>query len=267
MLDCVSAPHTHTHMSQLSVPSRPPGARVGCHTLFSSTPLAFFHLHHPSVKYTGTKLIHNFTSAGFIYMTEVTCKSCTHSSPACSYCILLYGTIMIWQAGLGSPLLSSPLAEYINAAYITGLLKQTDRYLIWEANPKQYTPTPLSWLSWLYNWLTDCSAGEKQWGSKALMPRCRLLIHFDCQQSSLILWSPLIPVGIDCVEYLSVLYHTHLPAFLSTSAFPSQPTPFMDASLSFPCRFLSITTPSISYQCINNISQNTTAFQETEQHF
>lgn len=47
------------------------------------------------------------------------------------------------------------------------------------------------------------------------MPGCRLLIHLDCQQWSLILWSPSIPAGIDCAEYLRGKYHA--PAFLSLS--------------------------------------------------
>lgn len=100
---------THTHMSQLSVPSTPPGAWPGCHTLFSSDPQAFAHLYYPSVQYGGIQLIQRW---------------------------LLQGSSM-WQRGM--LLLSSPVAEYIMLP-ITGLLKRTDRYLIWEANPKQYTP-------------------------------------------------------------------------------------------------------------------------------
>lgn len=154
-----------------------------------------------------------------------------------SYCILFYGTIIISQTGLWSPLLSFPPAEYMNAANIPGLLRRTDRYLIWEANPKQYTL--LSWLSWLYNWLT-----ETQWGSEALMPRSRLLIHSDCQQWSLILWSLSMPVHIDCIESIPVQYLTHLPAFLALS----QPSP---AFFLFRCR----SPLPDSHQCISRIRQ------------
>lgn len=180
--------------SELSVPSRPPGARPGCHILFFSHPLAFIHRHCPSVQYTKIQIIHRLILEG-----SSTRQRCLYPSPA------FYGTIIIPQTGLGSPPLSSLVAEYINAANITGLLKQTDRYLLWEANPKQYTP--LSWLSWLYNWRTHWLT-ETQWGLEALVPRCRLLIHLDGQQWSLILWSPCISVGIDCVEYLRTVSHT-----------------------------------------------------------
>lgn len=47
------------------------------------------------------------------------------------------------------------------------------------------------------------------------MPKRGPFIHLACQQWSLILWSLRIPVGADCVEDLSVQYHTHLPVLPS----------------------------------------------------
>lgn len=111
---------------------------------------------------------------------------------------------------------------------------------IWfEKQIQNNAPPPVyGWAGCITDWLTDwllCSAaGEKQWGSEALMPKRRPFIHLACQQWSLILWSPRIPVGADCVEDLSVQYHTHLPVLPSPE----------DLRLSHSCSFSTLSSLS-----------------------
>lgn len=63
------------------------------------------------------------------------------------------------------------------------------------------------------------------------MPRCRLLIHLNCQQWSLILWLLLIQAGIDYVHYLSIQYQRRHPGFLPLA-------PVFDSALLLPPAFL-----------------------------
>lgn len=146
MLNCVSAPNTHSYVT--AVCSRHPGARPRCHTLFSSHPLAFIHRHYPSIQYIGTQDYSQIAVPGWS-----TWRGGLNSSP-CSYCILFYGTIIISQTGFGSPHLSFAVAEYISVANITGLLKQTVIYLILRIKSKTIHP-PL--MAELVVSQTDCS--------------------------------------------------------------------------------------------------------------
>lgn len=129
---CVSTSHTLICHNCLFL-ARPPGARPGCHTLFSSCPRAFTYGYYPSVRCSWIRLV-----------TQR----------------LLQQVSSLWQTDLSTtPALTVLFDGWIrNAVYITGLLERADRYLIWEANPKQCPPPTC--LSWLYNWLTALTSKQ-----------------------------------------------------------------------------------------------------------
>lgn len=143
---------THTYMSQLSILSKPPGARPGCHTLFSSYPQAY--------------TIHQYSRAEYGFFKDY-------------FCIFhLYDR--------GAHPLSGLSGGWIHdAAYIPGLLTRTDRYLIWEANPKQCDPCH-GWAGCITDWLTALT--EKRQSSEAFMPIQRLLVHLPTSKPHLCAW-------------------------------------------------------------------------------
>lgn len=80
---------------------------------------------------------------------------------------------------------------------------------IWfEKQIQNNTPPCHGWAGCITDWLTALT--EKQCGSEALMPRCRLLIHSDCQN-----WSPIL--SYTSWHWLCRVFHTHLQAYLSLS--------------------------------------------------
>lgn len=162
-------------------------------------------------------------------------RAFVHSSPAFTLpCFMAVLSVQAWD------LLSCP------SRWLDALMRQRSQDYwseptdIWfeKRIQKQYTPCH-GWAGCITDWLTDCSpaAGEKPRSLEALTPRRGLPIHSNCQQWSLILWPPLIPVGVDCVEYLSIQYLTHLPAFhvaalcLSYSCTLSTPSSFVTAGV------------------------------------
>lgn len=116
---------THTYMSQLSILSKPPRARPGCHTLFSSYPRAY--------------TIHQYSRAEY----GVFQRFLSHLSS-------------LWQR---CPSSFWPL-RWLNTwcCLHPGIIDAN--WQISDLRRKSKTIQPLSWLSRLHNWLTDCSDWE-----------------------------------------------------------------------------------------------------------
>lgn len=114
---------THTHTSQLSVRRRPAWSPTRMsHSILFISPLLLF-----------TSAIHQYSRAGYGLFTGDYCGVHPHDRGACAhpplYPVLWHRYNLALRLRI-APLLSSSVAEYINAAYIAGLLKRTDRYLI-----------------------------------------------------------------------------------------------------------------------------------------
>lgn len=120
---CVSTSHTLICHNCLLL-ARPPGARPGCHTLFSSCPRAFTSWNYPSVWCSWIWLI-----------TQR----------------LLKQVSSLWQTDLSTTPAPTVLFDgwIRNAVYITGLLERADRYLI---SPRHaWAGCITDWLLWLAN--------------------------------------------------------------------------------------------------------------------